>query len=87
MRWVSIGSVGLGSLGAGSCVSPISVYTGNHKPTKGKIMATQITLTDKQVQALFFAFREAESVYLEDHDYMYKAIDQVVAKLKKAGWE
>jgi len=26
-------------------------------------------------------------VYLEDHDYMYKAIDQVVAKLKKAGWE
>ena len=50
-------------------------------------MATQITLTDTQVQALFFAFREAESVYLEDHDYMYKAIDQVVAKLKKAGWE
>ena len=87
MRWVSIGSVGLGSLGACSCVSPTSVYTGNHKPTKGKIMATQITLTDTQVQALFFAFREAESVYLEDHDYMYKAIDQVVAKLKKAGWE
>ena len=55
--------------------------------TKGKIMATKLTLTDKQVQALFFAFREAESVYLEDHDHMYKAIDQVAAKLEKAGWE
>tara|TARA_R110000851_G_scaffold256390_1_gene408833 strand:- start:400 stop:552 length:153 start_codon:yes stop_codon:yes gene_type:complete len=50
-------------------------------------MATTLTLTDKQVQALFFAFREAESVYLEDHDHMYKAIDQVAAKLEKAGWE
>jgi len=43
MRWVSIGSVGLGSLGAGSCVSPTSVYSGNHKPNEREIkMATTL---------------------------------------------
>tara|TARA_R110000824_G_scaffold71102_4_gene182257 strand:+ start:216 stop:437 length:222 start_codon:yes stop_codon:yes gene_type:complete len=63
------------------------LYTESINKEGNTIMATKLTLTDKQVQALFFAFKSADDVYDEIHDEMYNTIDQVVAKLKKAGWE
>lgn len=63
------------------------VYSMSISQTKGKIMATQITLTDNQVRALFkwcYIGSESEAAI---ESPMEKHLDQIVAKLEKAGWE
>jgi len=59
-------------------------------------MATQITLTDNQVQALFRAiYIHNESYDPDDLQYLegtgvieaIKHLEQISAKLQKAGWE
>ena len=51
---------------------------------------TTLKLTDKQTKALFFALWHADNNANdapESHDVMYEGIEQIRAKLAKAGWE
>ncbi len=63
------------------------VYSMSISQTKGKIMATKITLTDNQVRALLkWCYLGAESEF-EIESPMGDHLEQILAKLEKAGWE
>jgi hypothetical protein len=62
-------------------------YTNDISQTKGKKMATKITLTDNQVKALFkWCYLGAESE-AEIESPMQAHLEQIIVKLQKEGWE
>lgn len=50
-------------------------------------MATKITLTDNQVQALFKWCTLGAEAEAESESPMEAHLDQIIVKLQKAGWE
>jgi hypothetical protein len=63
------------------------LYSYDISQTKGKKMATKITLTDNQVQALFKWCNLGAESEAEIESPMQAHLEQIIVKLEKAGWE